>query len=191
MTMNNPSSPSHDNLLARFNRREDAALGEVYRMFYGDYFHFVSKMLRGSKLDAEDVLHDIFIAIWRNEDRRFDSLLGIKSYVYVSVRNHLRVWAAKHDRMNRYLSQLADDDFFTVQVAESEVVGLIAHSAELLPEECAKVFKLHLEGWDIKEIAEKLGKSESTVYKQKRQAISILKEKLPPDKLLIILSLFS
>ena len=177
-------------LLARFNKREEHALGEVYQMFYRDYFHYVSKMVAGSSFDAEDVIHDIFIAVWSNPKRSFDSIVGMKSYVYISVRNRLRVWAAKHKRMSNYLSQLDDDDLFTVQIAENEVVSLVAQSAEMLPDECAKVFRLHIEGWDIKEIALQLGKSESTVYKQKRQALSILKEKISKDKLLIIMSLF-
>ncbi len=47
-----------------------------------------------------------------------------------------------------------------------------------LPAACAKVLRFHIEGWDVKEIAQKLGKSQSTVYTQKQKAIDVLKSKL-------------
>ena len=39
-----------------------------------------------------------------------------------------------------------------------------------------KILKLYLEGWDIKDIAEKLGKSPSTIYTQRQEIIMILKK---------------
>jgi DNA-directed RNA polymerase specialized sigma24 family protein len=49
---------------------------------------------------------------------------------------------------------------------------------EMLPAECAKIFRLHIEEWEVKEIADRLGKAPSTVYAQKQKAITILKRKL-------------
>jgi RNA polymerase sigma-70 factor (ECF subfamily) len=76
-------------------------------------------------------------------------------------------------------------------IAENEILSVLSSSLDLLPTECAKVFKLCLDGWEIKEIADQLGKSESTVYKQKKEAITILRKKLSKDKLFFLILLIS
>lgn len=82
------------------------------------------------------------------------------------------------------------DDCFVIQVAESEILSIISQAVELLPEECSKVFQLHLEGWEVQDIALKLDKSESTVYKQRTRALNILKSKMY-NQLVVILTMIT
>ena len=175
-------------LLARFNDRENQGFGEVYLYFHDELHYFAHKLFQGVNLTPEDVIQDIFVRIWEKKSPVFDSLHGIKAYLYVAIRNQYLKHLEHLKREDQYRRRmLLEEERFIVLVAENEVLSVLSTSATLLPEECAKVFKLCLEGWDIREIAEKLGKAESTVYKQKSEAIAILREKLTKDKFGIVM----
>lgn len=178
-------------LLSRFNNREEGAFAKVYSHYYYNLLHLANKLFSDTTEQPEDVVQDIFINIWNNKRQKFDSLNGLKLYVYVSIRNKFKDYIKHQKHKERFRDVINSEDYFTVQVAESEVYSIIAESISLLPEECATVFRLHLDGWDVKDIALKTGKTESTVYKQKSRSIEILKDKLPMDKLYIILTLMT
>lgn len=92
--------------------------------------------------------------------------------------------------IEKYKLQAEQDDqeLFT-DIVETETFFLMKSVTELLPEECAKIFSLYMEGYEVKEIAEQLGKKPSTVYTQRARAIEILKEKYDKNLLLLILNL--
>jgi RNA polymerase sigma-70 factor (ECF subfamily) len=176
-------------LLQQFNNRESQGFGEVYLFFHDDLHCFANKFFQGTDIAPDDVIQDIFIHIWEKRNTVFDSLKGIKSYLYVSIRNQYLKHIEHLKRVDEYQQMLLSEDRLVALVAENEIFSYLSASADLLSEECAKVFKLCLEGWEIKEIADKLGKSESTVYKQKNEAIVVLRKKLPKDKLFFIMLL--
>jgi RNA polymerase sigma-70 factor (ECF subfamily) len=179
-------------LLKQFNDRDGRGFGEVYLSFHRDLYAFAGKLFQEVSITPDDVIQDIYMYIWEKKDIRFDSLGHLKSYLYVAIKNHYRNHLEHLKRVNEYTQQmLLDEDQFVVMIAENEVLSVLSSSLDLLPTECAKVFKLCLDGWEIKEIADKLGKSESTVYKQKNEAISILRKKLSKDKLFFIMLLIS
>lgn len=133
-----------------------------------------------------DVVQDLFMKIWERKDLTFTSLEHLKAYMYVVIRNGYREYLSHKSVANHYIQTVKmTDDYFISQIVETETLSLLSRLTELLPEECAKVFKLYLEGWETKEIVEKLGKSSSTVYNQRQEAIKILK-KLDLSKLLSI-----
>ena len=164
-------------LLMRFNKRDPSAYGEVYNLYYNELYHFASRLFYDTEIDVDDVIHDIFLNIWELNNRCFDTLLGIKGYIYVCIKNKLKNYLKHNKHVNNYNATINLDDLFVVQVAESEIFSILSYAVDLLPEECSKVFKLHVDGWEVKDIAKFLSKSESTVYKQKQKAISILKKR--------------
>lgn len=85
--------------------------------------------------------------------------------------NHMKVV----EKANRYIAD--DRDFFIINAAEAEVFSFIPSALNILPLECAKSFKLFLEGWNIEEIAEQLGKKKSTIYNQKNDSLELLRKK--------------
>jgi RNA polymerase sigma-70 factor (ECF subfamily) len=186
---------SHDReplLLKQFNERDSRGFGEVYLYFHNDLCCFAGKLFQEVNITPDDVIQDIYTYIWEKKETRFDSLGSIKSYLYTAIKNHYLNHLEHLKRVDEYTQQmLLDEDRFVVMIAENEILSVLSTSLDLLPEECAKVFKLSLEGWDVKDIAGKLGKSESTVYKQKNEAISVLRKKLSKDQLLVLLLLLS
>lgn len=178
-------------LLKKFNDRDYVAFGEVYLLFYDDIFHFASRLYRDTEVSAYDIIQDIFLNLWLSKKSVFLGLNNIKAYLFVSVRNSFRNYINHQKYKNEYEKVLNNDDFFIAYVVENEIFSFLHDAVDMLPEECGKVFRNYLEGFDTKEIALKLGKTESTIYNHKKNAIDTLKKKLSKDKMFIIMLLLS
>lgn len=179
-------------LLNQFNDRNNLAFSKIYLLYYNDLHYFASNLFKGTEVVASDVIQDIFLSLWENKRQKFDELINIKAYLFISTRNSFRGYIRHNKHIQKHQKYVSrDNDFFVSQVFETELFSFINESVNLLPEECAKVIKEYLKGLDIKEIAGKLNKSEYTVYKQKKYAIDILKKKLSKDKLFILTILIS
>lgn len=173
-------------LLKRFNSRDSVAFGEVYILLYDELFYFTSRLYNETEITADDVIHDTFVHIWEHSTQKFEGLENLKAYIFTSIRNRFHNYTIHQKIVEKF--QYENHDFIS-DVVESETLSIINQAIGLLPQECAKVFKLHIDGWQVKDIAKELGKSESTVYAQKQEAISTLKKKLPKN-LYLFLSIY-
>lgn len=176
-----------DKLLKEFNNRDDIAFGEVYHRFYNDLFHLAAGLYKNSHTDPSDVIQDVFVKLWESSTPKFDNLSSVKGYLYITIKNRFKNHLDHQKSVDKYSNNLkCDRDNFISQIAETETLSILNQAIDILPAECAKVFRLYIEGWDISEIAEKLNKSESTVYAQKQKSITILKQKLSKHSLLVL-----
>lgn len=176
-----------EELIRRFNKREESAFENIYGLLYQDLLYFSVKLFYNSTLIPQDVLQDLFMKLWVGKHISFNSMEHIKAYMYTSIRNSYREYHSHQKVMGKYEQSIQnEEDRFTSYIIETEVISELSHLSEIFPEECAKVLKLYLEGWDIKDIAEKLGKSPSTIYTQRQEIIVILK-KLMKRKLFSLL----
>ncbi|MEG0499680.1 MAG: sigma-70 family RNA polymerase sigma factor [Rikenellaceae bacterium] len=177
-----------DELLNLFNNRDVTAFSRIYTLYYDDLYYFAQSLYSQSEISADDVVQDVFLGLWEATKNKFETLLSIKAFLVISIKNRFKNYLDHRKSIDKHTKAiLSEDDYFVTQIVETEFVSLLRNASELLPEECAKVFIEYLNGFDVKEIAERLHKSEFTVYKQKTKAISILKTKLSKDKLLIIM----
>lgn len=177
-------------LLLKFNDRDNGAFCAVYEIIYDELFYFTRSIYIETEIVASDVIHDIFIKLWESRSVKFSSILSIKGYIYIAVKNRFRDYISHRKCKDKFRDSLKlQDDYFVSQIAESETLSIISEVVEILPAECARVFKLFIDGWEVKDIAKKLNKSQSTVYAQKQEAIAILKRKITSDKLLTIMML--
>lgn len=175
-------------LLDQFNNREKDAFGAIYSLIYKELYYFTHSLYKGSTTDATDIIQDVFVDIWEDKKRKFETITGLRSFIYVVIKNKF----IKHYRHMKVVNRVSDyiiKDMSKGYAIEAEIYSLIPEALGLLPEECAKSFKLFLEGYDIKEIAKILGKQPSTIYNQRKEAISILRKKLPKYKLFVIVSI--
>ena len=74
-------------LLSRFNERDIAAFGEIYSLFYDDLFYYALKLYGNTNVEPQDVVHDTFLKLWQFPRTRFESLAGLKAYLFVALRN--------------------------------------------------------------------------------------------------------
>lgn len=179
-------------LLKKFNNRDEYAFGEVYSMFYHDIVLYASMLYRTEIVHPADVVQDIFVKLWQSPNIQFDALYKVKSYVYTAVKNDFRDFISHNKHIEKYRNMISLEDNFQIDIIENEAYSMIERSLNVLPEECAKIMKMVLDGWKPGEIAEQLGCSQQTVYNQKYEAIQILRKKMNNNKLLfMMLTIFS
>ena len=186
--MCNEEISKNDHLLLMFNNRDIVAFEEVYKKYYAELTNFAFSLYKDTEIAASDVVHDCLLDIWINKKINFKGISSIKSYIYVIIRNDFKDYLRKKQVESKYCNQLAcDSDLFIVKIAENEIYSLVNQAMNLLPDDCAEIFELLLNNWNVKDIAKKINCSERTVYNKKYEAIAILKNKLPNSKLLFIL----
>ena len=177
-----------DNLLCMFNNRDTVAFEEVYKKYYAELTNFAFSLYKDTEIMASDVVHDCLLDIWTNKKINFKDIPSIKSYIYAIIRNDFKDYLRKKKVEYKYCNNLVyDNDLFIVKIVENEIYSLVNQAMELLPKDCAVIFELLLNNWNVKDIAKKINCSERTVYNKKYEAISILKNKLPDNKLFFIL----
>lgn len=177
-------------LLIRFNNRDELALGEVYDIFYRELQYFARQLYRETNVQAADVVHDIFIKIWESRKIQFKKLDNIKAYIYISLKNGFSDWLSHNKCVNKYNNSIINNkDCFVTEMVESETMSIISSALNILPKDVAAVFKLIVDGWEVKDIAEELNISQSSVYAKKKEGINILKQKLPRNVFMFFISL--
>jgi RNA polymerase sigma-70 factor (ECF subfamily) len=158
-----PTAP----LVARLRAGDRDAFEAVFRAQYGKLADY-ARGLVGSRDAAEDVVQEVFVALWTHRDRIStpDNLVG---YLYRSVRNrglnflrHQRLvggWRARRAAEENPEAPPADRD-----VENAEIAHAVRQAVKLLSPRCREVFELSRDrGLTYPEIAETLGISIKTV----------------------------
>lgn len=129
---------------------------------------------------AEDLVQDVFVKMWEQRGQWW-KVENFSAYVYQMVRfrcfNYLRGERLRAEMMRSYQEEKVDVVEIN-QYIEEEVFRLVNQAMEALPSTYKQVIALTLEGYRVKEIAEKLNIGEETVKKRKQAAKQVLKEKL-------------
>lgn len=172
-------------VLDAFNKKEYHAFEHIYNLLYKDLYYYANALYKETVIDYRDVIQDVFMDVWRDKTRKFDSILGLKTFLFVVIRNKFRMYYKHMKVVERANSIIAEDqDLFIVQAAEAEIFSIVPTALNMLPSECAKVMKLFIEGHDVDEIAKMLNKQPSTIYRQRSDALAILRKKLPKNQYL-------
>ena len=74
-------------LLESFNRRHPRAFSIVYRMIYRELYLYATRLFESLNVPAEDVIQDIFTDIWLRESVQFPSILYIKTFCFIALKN--------------------------------------------------------------------------------------------------------
>lgn len=152
---------------------------ELFRKFRPGLVAFATSII-GKSNDAEEIVHDVFIAIWNQNDNRLEAA-GIKSYLFTSVKNRCLnfIKKAKLD----YTDLTEDAPVFDVAVnahskleakeTETKIHALI----DMLPNKCKQIFLMsRMYELSYKEIAQILDITPKTVENQISIALKFLKE---------------
>ena len=177
-----------DLILSKFNDRDGIAYSDIYTLIYKSLYYYAYSLYKETNIDCEDIIQDVFLNIWENKRLKFETIGKIKSYIFVVIKNKFLEYCRHQKFANRAIAEsVKDNDFFVIQAVEADVYSIIPEALNMLPSDCAKSFKLFIEGYSVKEIAIKLDSPLSTIYSQKEKAISILRKKLPKYKLLLLI----
>ena len=154
-------------------------LEKLFKQHYRQMYRLATILLHDDA-ESKDVVHDIFARLL--DDHRDLKEETAESYLLTSVRNRcLNVMRNRQiqERVERlYLLDL-DTTITPTEKFEEELIALYKGIDQLEPPVCRDVIVQHFrDGITFKEIACRLGVSETTVYKHLHRALSQLRTHL-------------
>ncbi|NIO48907.1 MAG: sigma-70 family RNA polymerase sigma factor [Candidatus Aminicenantes bacterium] len=169
---------------------KESAFRELYENNYEKVYRIAFRYTK-SKQDAEDIMQETFIKAFR----------GIKSFnfnissdftawicqigVHCSL-DYLRKCKRRKTDKTEYISTLSDeleakDSSPEKSAIMAQAIAHVKNALHLLSPKQRLIFDLrHLQHMDIKDIAENLQCSQSTIKKQLQRAVSRLRKRLEP-----------
>ncbi|WEK37858.1 MAG: RNA polymerase sigma-70 factor [Candidatus Pseudobacter hemicellulosilyticus] len=177
------------NLLKASN---EAAFTAIYNRYWDKLFSIASHTL-GSAQEAEEVVHDVFLKLWRlrTTDPSIDNLPAyLATAVKYTVLNRLRANGRRKQLLEGWPAADTADNPMETSLREKELMDELALTIQQLPARCQFVFRLSREQqYSAKEIARELGVSVSTVDAHLGKALRTLR--LHFHKLLFLFFLFA
>lgn len=166
--------------MERFRAGDDDAFKFLYDTFHQRLFLTIFNYL-GQRDVAEDIVSNAFMKLF---DRRstIRDLDHVYAFLYVAARNeavdHLRSEKRRRDAF-REQEGLADEEYHDPRESELEKerwMAKIMEAVELLPPARQKVFRLlYFDSLSIREIANRLKLTETTVRNQRNRALITLR----------------
>jgi RNA polymerase sigma-70 factor (ECF subfamily) len=168
----------------------EGAFEDMFDAFYRRLCAFAAGIV-GSKDEARQVVHDVFLKIWQRRDE-WTVRRSLKAYLYQATRNQALNYTERNDRRHavehtmddtkkpvRKTEHTAADELRQTELAES-----IWAAIDRLPERRRTAFVLHRQhDMTYSDVAEVMGISKKTVEHQMGHALKALREELPPDLL--------
>ena len=185
---------SEPELIALLKQGSQEAFKSLYDLYARRLYAFCMEYTK-SREDTEEIVQDAFVWLWRNRASiRQEST--IKNLLFLRVKHFLiNAWRARvntpifEDYVD-YINSLPADsrDHLEYMDFRDTVMSII----DQLPKTQSKVVKMsRLEGFENKEIAEKLRLSEQTVKNALSMGLKFLKERLGTIEMLVLCVLFS
>jgi RNA polymerase sigma-70 factor (family 1) len=141
---------------------------KAFRMIYGRYWknlYLIALRKLNSKEAAEEIIQNIFTALWEKRGQTEISNLG--NYLMKATRNRIINQIALLETRQRFLNsfQTNDKDNSTQAIlASRELNDILQKAIELLPTKTKEIFKLsRFENFTVKEIAETMDLTEKGV----------------------------
>jgi RNA polymerase sigma-70 factor, ECF subfamily len=174
----NSDNPDYDRML-RLARGDHSALAELYAT-YGARVHALIRSIVKDRAEADDLLHDVFIAVWRNA-RRYDPERGkVLAWLLMTARSRAidRLRSIPRSRtVGLDDSHEAPSDEF----AEEFTAGkeqLPEMLAVLNNEERQVLYCGYFEGLSCSEMAKNLGVPVGTIKSRTRSALHKMRTKI-------------
>lgn len=160
---------------------DEKAFSKLYDMFYPELTRHVLRKIKDQNI-AEDILHDLFLSLWKNR-AHITEIESIPAYLYSSVRYLILAQYRLQKTKELPAFDLEEIDIIQDEVPIEDrlyyryILDEVQREIENLPEKCKEVFKMSREQHrSIREIAEEMSISESTVKKHINKAINHLKD---------------
>jgi len=151
-------------------------LEATFKKFYKPLVYFANKYVE-DKMDAEDIVIDVFIA-WNNYDSS-DKEIKLQSFLYQMVKNRCIDYERKKRRVKKNASELlylTSEEYTEINRLEAEVLNDLYSKTEALPDQQKKIFKFYLFGKSTVWIANECKLSMQTVLNTKAAVIKNLKK---------------
>lgn len=161
-------------LAARLREGDTAAYEELYRRHGSRLYNLAYRML-GSEGDAEDLLQETFLQVFRRVDTyKGDAALG--TWIYRLAMNlcldRLRSKAGRNDRQTSSVEDIREWRLAARGSLDGSIKRLdLERAIAQLPDACRAAFLLHdVEGFEHQEVGRMLGVSDGTSKSQVHKA---------------------
>jgi len=178
--------------VAGINKLKEKQIEILFREFFPSLTLFAQKFVRDSDT-AREIVQMVFINIWEKQSK-IDFNKPLKSFLFTSVHNRCLNYIRDNKRksinhaddIENFSNDLVEEP--TIEMDEAGIEGKIYQAIQDLPERCREIFTLsRFNNLKYSEIAEELDISIKTVEAQMSKAIRILREKLAPLLVIIII----
>jgi RNA polymerase sigma-70 factor (ECF subfamily) len=171
-------------LAQRIRAGDTAALGELYDRYASIALGTALRVV-GDRGEAEDVVHDAFVAVWRKIDR-FDADRGsLRAWLMTVVRNRGidRIRARRpgmdlEDADERSLLRTGPNPTWEAALRQASASEVRAAMAELPDEQRRAVELAYFEGYTYREVADMTGVPPGTANGRLRLALGKLRDAL-------------
>ena len=171
-------------LADRIRSGDTAALGDLYER-YASTALAVAQRVVGRRDEAEDVVHDAFVAVWRKIDR-FDAQRGsLRGWLMTIVRNRAidrmrarRTTLDVDDADERSLLRTGPNPTWEDALQRASASDLRASMANLPEEQRRAVELAYFEGYTYREVAAMTGVAPGTASGRLRLALGRLRSTL-------------
>ncbi|MGL5682165.1 MAG: RNA polymerase sigma factor [Marinifilaceae bacterium] len=174
-------------LIKGFNKKNRAAFGQIYTILHQELTLYASTIFNGTNESTDDIIQDIFLKIWDDGSVQFESIARIKAFIFVSIKNSYKNHIRSLHHQNQY-HDYAEKEFI-YDIMECEAYIKLVETLGILPQDCATVIRMYLEGYKPDEIAATLNYKPQTIYNKKQEAITRLKNKI--NKTYMFISIFN
>lgn len=159
---------------------------------YGKRLYYFAYGYLKSREDAEGLVQEIFLKIWKNRDN-LNPDLSFKAYLFKIAYHFILEFFEKSNRQRAYKHQLLEEAIeFTDETNERLNYQMLLEKVEILIQKLPShqkdvLLKRKKEGIPVKEIAEQLGISPKTVENHLTEGIKNLKNGLGKEDISVLL----
>lgn len=152
---------------------------QLFKLHYRAMYRLACILLHDND-ESKDIVHDVFARILAQQVELKEETA--QSYLLLSVRNQcMNVIRNRkiHQQVHHYLLLTDELEQTSPEKLEREIEVLREGINKLFPPICQEVIRLHFtDGMPFREIAKRLGVSETTIYKHLRNALDQLRQTL-------------
>ena len=189
--MKSQADISEQAYLAALKNDDIKAFDNLFEEYGKRLYHFAYGYLK-SKDDAEEIVQEVFLKVWRNR-KQLKPDLSFKAYIFKIAYHQILEILKQINRRQAYRYEIIDESIFfnddtntrlnyqmLLEKVESLIQKLPSRQKEIL-------LKRKKEGIPVKEIATQLGVSPKTVENHLTQALKSIKKDLGEEELSALL----
>ncbi len=189
--MKSQADISEQAYLAALKNDDIKAFDNLFEEYGKRLYHFAYGYLK-SKDDAEEIVQEVFLKVWRNR-KQLKPDLSFKAYIFKIAYHQILEILKQINRCQAYRHEIIDESIFfnddtntrlnyqmLLEKVESLIQKLPSRQKEIL-------LKRKKEGIPVKEIATQLGVSPKTVENHLTQALKSIKKDLGEEELSALL----
>ncbi|WP_158656112.1 RNA polymerase sigma-70 factor [Sphingobacterium sp. HMA12] len=165
----------------------------LFQQYYRQLCLFANNVLNDEAL-AEDIVQSFFAGLCEGRNTLPEHEGARKGYLFIAIRNNCLKHIRSEKVKSKYFDQL-DKDMIEEQtimdaMIQAEVISQLMEAINQLPQGCKQVLHMAIfEKFSNDEIATNLAISINTVKSQKKRAIQLLRTRLDPQTLSLLLLL--